>query len=345
MMRRIKLSLYYICKWLGLFAVASVVTKRGLRILCYHGFALSDESSFRPKLFIKPETFRRRMQHLRKRGYTVLPLEAACESLAASKLPHRAVAITIDDGFYSVFSSAWPVLREHSLPATVYVTSYYAAKKNPIFRLVIQYIFWKTTNRSLELSGTGLPLPSIVPISTDTEKERVCWDIIRYGEEECDEFKRCDIMRELAKRAAVDFTPLYEKRLLSLMTAEEIRQLSRSGIDIQLHTHRHCLPEDEAIVKREITENREFLEPLSQNKLHHLCYPSGAWSPKHWPWLEALDVRTATTCDTGLNYSDTPPLGLKRFLDGENISHIEFEAELSGFSELLRLGRAKLRGV
>lgn len=345
MKRRIKLGLYHACKWLGLFAIASVLTKRGLRILCYHGFALSDESSFRPKLFIEPDTFRKRMRHLRKHGYMVLSLDQACESLVTSELPDRAVAITIDDGFYSVFHSAWPILKEHSLPATVYVTSYYAAKKNPIFRLVVQYIFWKTANQQMDLSRLGLPLPRIVPISTEAERENTCWEIIRYGEEKCDEPHRCDIMRELANRAAVDFTPLEEKRLLSLMTAEEISQLSRSGVDIQLHTHRHCLPEDEALVKREITQNREFLQPLSHNKLRHLCYPSGAWSPKHWPWLEALDVRTATTCDTGLNYNDTPLHGLKRFLDGENISQIEFEAELSGFSELLRSARARLRGA
>ena len=45
---------------------------------------------------------------------------------------------------------------------------------------------------------------------------------------------------------------------------------------------------------------------------------------------------SATTCNADLNYPDKPSLELKRFLDGENISDIEFEAELSGFNELLR---------
>lgn len=34
---------------------------------------------------------------------------------------------------------------------------------------------------------------------------------------------------------------------------------------------------------------------------------------------------------------------LRRFLDGENISQVEFEAELSGFMELARKARGVLR--
>jgi hypothetical protein len=37
-----------------------------------------------------------------------------------------------------------------------------------------------------------------------------------------------------------------------------------------------------------------------------------------------------------MNLPDTPLLGLRRFLDSENISQIEFEAELCGFAQFLR---------
>ena len=85
---------------------------------------------------------------------------------------------------------------------------------------------------------------------------------------------------------------------------------------------------------REIQQNREFLEALVGKKLQHLCYPSGVWSKQPWSWLDSLGIISATTCDPGLNYSQTPHLGLYRFLDADSISQIEFEAELTGFSEL-----------
>jgi hypothetical protein len=105
------------------------------------------------------------------------------------------------------------------------------------------------------------------------------------------------------------------------------------------------LPEDQALVEREILQNRAFLEPLGTTDLKHFCYPSGIWSERHWPSLAALGVATATTCDPGLNYPSTPRLSLRRFLDGENIAQIEFEAELSGFCELLRRARTFIAGV
>lgn len=54
-----------------------------------------------------------------------------------------------------------------------------------------------------------------------------------------------------------------------------------------------------------------------------------------------MGIESATTCLSGFNYPNTARLELRRFLDGENIAQVEFEAEISGF---LELGR-KLRGI
>jgi hypothetical protein len=67
----------------------------------------------------------------------------------------------------------------------------------------------------------------------------------------------------------------------------------------------------------------------------------------HLPWLEEAQVESATTCDPGMNRRGDSLLTLRRFLDSSETSQLEFEAELSGFSELLRRGRAlvqRLRG-
>lgn len=335
-----KRGFLFVCKWLGLFQVARFLTRRGLRILCYHGFALSDEDQFRPKLFMRPEIFRKRMQYLSTHAYPVLSLDHACEGLASGRLPDDAIVITIDDGFHSVFRCASPILRELSFAATIYVTSYYSVKQKPIFRLAVQYMFWKTKENRLDVTGLGLALNGVLPLQPEQQKNQTMWEIIRFAEHQLEEEERCTLASELGRRLGVAYTVLQARRNLSLMNPDEIHELAKVGMDIQLHTHRHQLPEQETLAEREIQQNREFLEPLVGRKLRHFCYPSGIWSKRHWPWLESLGIATATTCDPGLNYSQTPRLGLQRFLDGENISHIEFEAELSGFSELLRSARA-----
>ena len=64
MMRSLKRLFCLASKALGLFYLSRRLTKNGLRILCYHGFALTDESEFRPGLFLRPAEFERRMQFL-----------------------------------------------------------------------------------------------------------------------------------------------------------------------------------------------------------------------------------------------------------------------------------------
>src|SRR6516164_3678210 len=68
-------------KCLGLFRVARYVTRDGLRILCYHGFAVAEEYKYRSKLFIRKELFRRRIEYLQRERYPILPLHRALEAL------------------------------------------------------------------------------------------------------------------------------------------------------------------------------------------------------------------------------------------------------------------------
>lgn len=323
-----------------MFSVCRHWTRRGLRILCYHGFSSVDEHRFRPMLFQTAERFRQRMTYLKTAGYRTLTLEEAQERLRSGKLAANDIVITIDDGFHGVHAIAAPILEELGLSATVYVTTYYVNNNNPVFRLALQYVFWKTACDKVSLRDWIEELPEVTPLK-GTAGEQTLDKIMEYGETRLDEPRRMELLRSLAERLQVDFEELVQSRRLTLMNPTQIADLARRGFDIQLHTHRHRLPEDATEIRREIADNRIALQPLTSRKLQHFCYPSGVWSPGCWAGLAAMDVTTATTCDAGLNYMDTPPLALRRFLDFQNTPQVVFEADLAGFSDLLR----KFRGA
>ena len=332
----VKRVLYHLCKWTGLFALARRTTRGGLRIICYHGFSLDDESAFSPRMFMDPGTFEKRMSYLARRGNPVLGLGEALEMQEAGNLPPDSVIITKDDGFYSTYEKALPILESLSFPATVYVTTYYAVKESPILRLVVQYMFWKTHERELDPDGLGLTGDRPVPIRTDAEKRDTVQRIIRYGENSLDEQGRARLAYLLGRRLGVDYDEIVRSRILSIMTPGEIAAMIAKGIDIELHSHRHDLPLDREAALREIEQNRSILEPLADRRLVHFCYPSGFYREQQLPWLEEVGIESGTTCERGLNYEDTPRLRLKRFLDGDDVSFIEFEAEIAGFSEMMR---------
>jgi len=337
--------LFRISKALGLFGLARRLSPGGLRILCYHGVALENEHTFLPKMFVSAETFEKRLAFLARHRFPVLPLDEAVSRLRQGTLPPGATTITFDDGLYGTYRLAWPLLRRFSMPATVYVTSYYVAKRAPVFGLLVEYLFWRSRKPSLDLSGLGVPSPGMVTLTNPAAKARALDDIVEYGETRCSEQQRSTLARKLAERLGVDYDAVVGGRLFNLMTAEEIRELGAAGLDVQAHTHRHRFPADEAVARMELADNRAFLEPLTGRRLEHFCYPSGSWSEQQWPWLTSAGFKTATTCEPGFNYRETPLLALGRFLDGEQISDLEFEAEMCGYKELMRRVRAGLRRV
>jgi peptidoglycan/xylan/chitin deacetylase (PgdA/CDA1 family) len=341
---RAKDLLLWVCKALGLFALARRLTKNRLRILCYHGFVLHDEDRFRPKLFMHRETFEQRMKYIADNGYPVLTLDDGLNQVRQGKLLNNAVTITIDDGFYSVAAVAQPVLAKNNFPATLYVTTYYQLKQVPIYRLAISYLLSKAEEGMiLDVGRLGIPaFQNAAPIQLTAAKKDQVYEIIQdHGEIDCNETQRQHIAGELAQQIGVDYDDVLENRILSLITDDEARHLEQAGIRLELHTHRHTLPLDEAGTKIEIETNRVILERLTARSVNHLCYPSGNWSPDHWPVLEACGVSSAVTCDAGLVTQDTNKYCLPRILDDVEVSQINFEAELSGFLEIVRGLRRK----
>jgi peptidoglycan/xylan/chitin deacetylase (PgdA/CDA1 family) len=152
-----------------------------------------------------------------------------------------------------------------------------------------------------------------------------------------DERGRNELVKFAAAGLKIDYDEIRKQRLFELVTPNEVRKLSRGGMDVQLHTHRHRMPDDEGEIRYEIEQNRNFLSAIISEPRDHFCYPSGVFSNDRLPVLAALGIKTATTCESGLNTSHTHPLLLHRFLDHMEISDIEFEAELTGFKEFARM--------
>jgi len=335
--RPLKLFCLGFARGLGLFAVARFLTAGRLRILCYHGFGTAADIEFSPGLFMRLETIRARFELVRRSGYQVMPLGAAVEALAKGQLPRLALVITFDDGFYSNLAGSRALMKEFALPFTLYVTTYYVSKKTPIFSHAVRYLFFRT--RRTKLTLTALPsqgrlsLPDVIDLGNRADTERIMRSLIVDGESSMTENERVELCRELGLRLGVDYDALAAERRLSMLNSGEIHELAALGVDIQLHTHRHVLPTQPEALYREIEENRQVLEAATGAHCDHLCYPSGVYSETQWPTLQKLRIRSATTCEPGLNVTGTSPYRLARFLDFEHLTDLEIDAALSGFLE------------
>ncbi len=331
-----KYIVLWMSKWLGLFAISRLLTRKGLRILCYHGIWMG-EKHFSDFLFMSPGKFRQRIAWLKQSPYPVIPLGEAIERLKQGTLPPCATVITIDDGWYGTFAHMIPTLTEHGLPATLYVSSYYVEKQFPVFNVALQYVLAVSPKRKLHLESPGMNRKHEFNLDQSFERNAAIELILdncaqRNGRE------LFEVLRQLALELGVDVDELARKRIFHLMTPFEVQESAERGIDIQLHTHRHrLLPDDLSDLDKEIADNRASLGTMTHSSLVHFCYPSGVWAPEVWPILRKLDIKSATTTEQGLNFRGTPLLGLRRLLDGESVHPLEFEAELSGYFEIKRI--------
>lgn len=305
-------------------------------ILCYHGISLEEEHLWRPELYVTPELFRRRLQIISESGFRVEDLHTAWEAAAAGRLEEPTVVITFDDGFYDFFAHAGPALKDFGMPATVYQTTYYVDYQRPIFNLIVSYMLFRKRSERVEIGEEFGVSPAITLGGAGADDRAAKAMIQAAADKGLDAREKDALAAQLAAHLGIDYEAVCEKRILGLMTRDEIRELSAQGIDFQLHTHRHRTPKDEELFRREIRDNRVFIEELTGKPTRHFCYPSGVWEAEFEPWLEAEKVLTGTTCAAGIVRGDSEALHLPRMLDWQGVSDEDFRSWLSGLHALLK---------
>jgi len=340
-MKQTILKLARLC---GLFALSRRLTRGQLRILCYHGIWIGDAPHFGDCLFMRPDTFAARLDLLARAGYPVLGLADALEQLEKGSLPDAAVVITIDDAWYGITRHMLPALTERGLPATLYVTTYYALAQRPVLNVLVNFMVARA--RTLPPIDTLVPDPGPQP---DPSQRADYSTALATRVDALDTLAlRWDAIRRIADQLGVDLDTIDTGRWFHLMDEDELRAAQAAGIDIQLHTHTHRMHGfNGEKVRTELDKNRHELSRIlgvSPSGFSHFCYPSGVHGPEVYPLLKAAGLQSATTTDFGLNPPGSNPFALKRILDCQSMSDLELEARLSGFWSLVQRGRRALAG-
>lgn len=331
-----KQAIYTISKYIGLFALSRWLTRKNIRILGYHGIWLG-EGHFGNFLFMSPAKFAQRMRRLKELNMPVISIDEALEGRREGTLPDCATVITIDDGWYSSYKYMLPELERNQFPAVLYVTTYYSDKQVPVFNVALQYLFATTKVRILDSQKINIGYSSKVDLTSFKEKSSFIGSLQEHASRLPSEEERQQLLALLAKELELSYSSIVNNKLFHLASEEQLSEMVQCGLDIQLHTHRHRISVDGVdCLEQELVDNKSKLAIVSGRPLLHFCYPSGIYDQSFWPTLEKLDMVSATTTESGLVNKKSHSYALPRILDGEDISDIEFEAEMSGFGELKR---------
>jgi len=95
-------------------------------ILDYHNFTTKESSSYK----INIVEFEKQMDYLSAHNYSVISLSELLKGLRDGQLPPKPVVITIDDGFKSNYTLAYPVLKKYNFPATLFLYTNFIEKNS-----------------------------------------------------------------------------------------------------------------------------------------------------------------------------------------------------------------------
>jgi peptidoglycan/xylan/chitin deacetylase (PgdA/CDA1 family) len=228
---------------------------------------------------------------LRVRGIEVANLDDALRRFSDPTAPRFAV-LTFDDGYRDNLTHALPMLERYAAPATIYVTTGLIERTADAWWLGL--VEWLKRRERIAVEGYG-------GSSTRTLAEKVA---ARIG---LTRWVQADATRAAALAEAMAQDGVCCRSLLDqqMLRVEEVRRLAAHPlITIGGHTtsHRPLAALSETEARREIAENRAYLQDLTGQDVAHFAYPFGcarACAEREAALVAAGGFRTAATARHG----------------------------------------------
>ena len=309
-------------------------------IVTYHGF--TDTRSHagienHERKHVHVDDFRRQVAFL-KQHYHVLPLAELVRLLTTgAPLPDRAAAITIDDGYRSTYTLAFPVLRELGVPAAVFFATEYVDEKRYLWTDRVEYAIDRARAGELrwQAGGVDLRLP-LNGIESRAAADRAVRSSVKAlpqsaRDEAVDALER---MLDVGLGSAGAVPPIYQP-----VEWPEAAEMATSGVmAIGSHTHTHvilsrCRPDAAA---HELARSRRIVEDRLGMPCDLFCYPNGRrgdFDDTTKQLVQQAGYRCALTTVHGMNAPGADVYTLKRYPMTGRMLEGELEVRLSGVVE------------
>jgi peptidoglycan/xylan/chitin deacetylase (PgdA/CDA1 family) len=223
-------------------------SRRRYQVLVYHKVSPDPHPYFPPLL---PENFERQVLFL-KRHYTLLDLEELVERCCKNSIPRKAVAISFDDGYRDNYDFAFPILRKHGIPATIFLTTSAIDNRQKIWHDRVFDSFRFATKQSAAL---------------------ILEDVIRRAKG-MGSSERLEYVRKIEEQLAPNIPEEFKTPMLCW---RQIMEMSKAGISFGSHTCTHPIlsRENSAELRRELVNSKKEIEACLGRNTALLAYPNG----------------------------------------------------------------------
>lgn len=217
-------------------------------------------------IVMREETFDRLLAFLKDR-FAVLTLDEFLAGDGATRRHGPQCLITFDDGWRDTYTTAWPLLRRHGLPATVFLATGFLGTADTFWIERLLYAWRKEAARDAlrgqfwrEMPGAAIgddpdPLVEVLKRMSAVRRERLLAPVL-----------------DGAGSSPVD----------RMMTWQQAREMAGDGVSFGAHTVTHPLLtfEQDETIERELVESRRAIEEQLGRPARAFAYPNGDWDER-----------------------------------------------------------------
>lgn len=338
--------------FLSLFEISSIGGReqKGLLVLTYH--RISTQPDFDDSLKVSLTSFEKQISYL-KENYDILAGEELADIIKNRRpIPKNSVFITFDDGWSDNYTSAFPILKQNGVPATIFISTDYIDTNRTFWHEELTELL-KTispreeienrTSQSILKRWPADLLQKIDQIvkSPMTARMQLINDVISHLKA----FQLEEIDALLGNlNSALGF--VRREKYSDTLSWAQIAEMSKNNISFGSHTKSHSLltniPGEK--VREELKESKKIIEEKTGRPVSFIAYPNGNFDSSILKIAEEEGYLAGFTCVPGTNISYERPFELKRknVLEecsmglGGKFSELFFKVELSGIREDVR---------
>ncbi len=236
-------------------------------------------------------------------GIEAVSLDEMHRRLVEKDFGRRFVCFTFDDGYRDNHTFAYPILKKHGVPFTIYIPTSFPDRLGELWWLVLENVIAANKRVALRIDGSDRRFDCATVLEKRQAFDAIYWWLrsLRTPEE------MSMAVRDLAHRYGVDIAAFCETLC---MTWNELAAFAGDPlVTIGAHTVNHIILAKAApgAVRREMQMSAAVIEAALGERPQHFSYPVGdstSAGPREFAIARELGFKTAVTTRPGVLFPE-----------------------------------------
>mgnify|MGYP003576507352 CR=1 FL=1 len=215
-----------------------------------------------------PDVFAEQIAYIKKH-FNVINMSQLLMHLEQGNLPERVLVLTFDDGHYDFYTNAWPVIKQHGLTATLFVTTNFIDQQTWLWPDLLRYLLMNANPRELSIEGLGT-------IAINTTNILATWNKLGDFCLELSSEDRNVFIKNMASRLEISI-PDNPQAPFAPTTWPQLTEMVNEGLDVGSHSVTHPIlskiKPDQLLT--ELTASKARIREMLNIDAIGICYPNG----------------------------------------------------------------------